>query len=80
VQEISGLFIASMNPLYGMITNSVSNYINLLVRIAHTICNHPLLLVPCSGHLTPFRHLELRIDDKFSLFYDMKVVNLCIMC
>jgi len=25
-----------------MITNDVSDYINLLVRIAHIICNHPL--------------------------------------
>jgi hypothetical protein len=24
-----------------MITNDVSDYINLLVRIAHIICNHP---------------------------------------
>jgi len=29
---------------YGVITNDVSDYINLLVRIAHIICNHPLLL------------------------------------
>jgi hypothetical protein len=28
--------------IYGMITNDVSDYINLLVRIAHIICNHPL--------------------------------------
>jgi len=27
---------------YGMITNDVSDYINLLVRIAHIICNHTL--------------------------------------
>jgi hypothetical protein len=27
---------------YGEITNDVIDYINLLVRIAHTICNHPL--------------------------------------
>jgi hypothetical protein len=26
--------------IYGMITNDVSDYINLLVRIAHIICNH----------------------------------------
>jgi len=25
--------------IYGVITNDVSNYINLLVRIAHIICN-----------------------------------------
>jgi len=29
-----------------MITNDVSDYINLLVRIAHIICNHPLLCGP----------------------------------
>jgi hypothetical protein len=28
---------------YGVITNDVSDYINLLVRIAHIICNHPRL-------------------------------------
>jgi hypothetical protein len=27
---------------YRVITNDVSDYINLLVRIAHIICNHPL--------------------------------------
>jgi putative NADPH-quinone reductase len=26
---------------YTLITNDVSDYINLLVRIAHIICNHP---------------------------------------
>jgi len=25
-----------------VITNNVSDYMNLLVRIAHIICNHPL--------------------------------------
>jgi hypothetical protein len=29
--------------IYGVITNDVSDYMNLLVRIAHIICNHPLL-------------------------------------
>jgi hypothetical protein len=28
---------------YGVIINDVSDYINLLVRVAHIICNHPLL-------------------------------------
>jgi len=28
-----------------MITNDVSDYINLLVRIAHIICNHPIFHV-----------------------------------
>jgi hypothetical protein len=27
--------------IYGMITNDMSDYKNLLVRIAHIICNHP---------------------------------------
>jgi len=27
--------------MYGVITNDVSDYINLLVRITHIICNHP---------------------------------------
>jgi len=31
-----------LSALYGVITNDVSDYINLLVRIAHIICNHPL--------------------------------------
>jgi hypothetical protein len=30
-------------PAYrGVITNDVSDYVNLLVRIAHIICNQPL--------------------------------------
>jgi hypothetical protein len=29
--------------IYGVITNDVSDYINLLVRIAHIIYNHSLL-------------------------------------
>jgi len=28
-----------------MFTNDVIDYINLLVRIAHIICNHPSLLL-----------------------------------
>jgi len=31
--------------IYGVITNDVSDYVNLLVRIAHIICNHLILLV-----------------------------------
>jgi hypothetical protein len=27
--------------IYRVITNDMSDYINLLVRIAHSICNHP---------------------------------------
>jgi len=30
-----------MRVTYRLITNDVSDYINLLVRIAHIICNHP---------------------------------------
>jgi len=30
-----------------MIANNVSDYINLLVRIAHIICNHPIF---CEGY------------------------------
>jgi hypothetical protein len=30
---------------YGVITNDVNDYLNLLVRIAHTICNHPLFII-----------------------------------
>jgi hypothetical protein len=36
------------NPIgvkYRVITNDVSNYINLLVRLAHIICNHPIFQV-----------------------------------
>jgi hypothetical protein len=29
--------------IYDVITNDVSDYISLLLRIAHIICNHPLL-------------------------------------
>jgi len=28
--------------MYGVITNDVNDYTNLLVRIASIICNHPL--------------------------------------
>jgi len=34
-------FGVKSTTLCGMITNDVSDYINLLVRIAHIICNHP---------------------------------------
>jgi hypothetical protein len=30
---------------YRVITNDVGDYITLLVRIAHIICNHPLFIV-----------------------------------
>jgi hypothetical protein len=33
-----------MGIKYGVITNDVSDYINLLVKIAHIICNHSLYL------------------------------------
>jgi len=29
---------------YGVIINDVSGYVNLLVRITHIICNHPVFL------------------------------------
>jgi len=32
-----------MTNVYGVITNEVSDYINVLVRIAHIICKHPAL-------------------------------------
>jgi hypothetical protein len=32
----------SLSETYMVITNDVSDYINLLVRIAHIICNHSL--------------------------------------
>jgi len=35
-------FAPKYDLIYGVITIDVSNYINLLVRIAHIICNHPL--------------------------------------
>jgi tRNA1(Val) A37 N6-methylase TrmN6 len=34
-----------VGDLYRMITNDVSDYINLLVRFAHIICNHPYFKV-----------------------------------
>jgi hypothetical protein len=27
-------------PIYRVITNDVSDYVNFLIRIAHVICNH----------------------------------------
>jgi len=41
----SVLLAAKLLIMYGMITNDVSDYINLLVRLSHIICNHPLFLV-----------------------------------
>jgi hypothetical protein len=38
--------------LYSVITNDVNDYINLLVRIAHIICNHPLYTEQQSGVFT----------------------------
>jgi hypothetical protein len=35
--------------MHGVITNDVSDYINLLVRIAHIICNHPLCEINGTG-------------------------------
>jgi hypothetical protein len=39
----------SMVLVYGVITNDVSDYINLLVRIAHIICNHPIFSIETGG-------------------------------
>jgi hypothetical protein len=33
------------SPEYRMITNDVSDYVNVLVRIAYIICNHPILRI-----------------------------------
>jgi hypothetical protein len=43
--QISALRLGAGNVVkkkYRVITNDVSDYINLLVRIAHIICNHPI--------------------------------------
>jgi uncharacterized membrane protein YpjA len=37
-----GLTVALYVYCFWVITNDVSDYINLLVRIVHIICNHPL--------------------------------------
>jgi hypothetical protein len=46
--EIRSLFKTaqggSYSKVYMVITNYVSNYINLLVRISHVICNHPVFV------------------------------------
>jgi len=36
-------FLCLVTPIYRVITNDVSDYINLLVRIVHITCNHPSL-------------------------------------
>jgi hypothetical protein len=41
VYDISGA-VTVIILLYKVVTNDVSDYINLLVRIAHIICNHSL--------------------------------------
>jgi hypothetical protein len=35
--------VFSLIAKYGVITNDVSDYIDILVRIAHIICNHTAL-------------------------------------
>jgi len=42
-----------------VITNDVSDYINLLVRIAHIICNHPV-------HLKLISNFHLRKIERLS--------------
>jgi len=53
--------------IYEVITNDVSDYVNILVRIAHIICNHPLYL---TVDIVRHKYLEqvfqyLRICDPF---------------
>jgi hypothetical protein len=42
-QEINLKGIWQMVPVYRVITNDVSNYIHLLIRIVHITCNHSVL-------------------------------------
>jgi len=35
--------------IYGVVTNDVSGYVNLFVRITHIICNHHILRDPQSS-------------------------------
>jgi len=44
---ISILAKLTQRDLYGAITNDVSDYINLLVRIAHIICNYLIFYIMC---------------------------------
>jgi hypothetical protein len=39
-----------MKEKYRMIINVVSDYVHLLVRIAHIICNHSVFLLHSVGH------------------------------
>jgi len=39
---ISSFILAHYHYKYRVITNYVNDYIHLLVRIAHIICNHPM--------------------------------------
>jgi hypothetical protein len=43
--EIFFVCVCKEEGEYGVITNDESDYINLLVRIAHIICNHPYELL-----------------------------------
>jgi len=48
-----------------MITNDVSDYINLLVRIAHIICNHLLLYAEkLKGHEILIECVELYLHSQ----------------
>jgi hypothetical protein len=51
--------LLSNSGMYGVITNDVSDYISLLVRIAHIICTHPFetssdRFLPHPPQLLPF--------------------------
>jgi hypothetical protein len=73
VEKIFKLYFAEWlrasqeNILLHGLTNDVSDYINLLVRIAHIICNHPLFihieLITNSPQLTVFVPITVTLGD-----------------
>jgi hypothetical protein len=57
--------------IYGVITNDIiSVYINLLIRIAHIICNHPLLSASLHSTISngPFQPTTTVKKGSYKLF------------
>jgi hypothetical protein len=54
VQIISSAPCSQIFLMYRVTTNYVSDYINLLVRITHIICNHPVYSIRARNQVTSF--------------------------
>jgi len=61
-----------------VITNYVSDYINLLVRIAHIICNHPILVIHTGIHISALARYSTRQNTYIS--QDSNCAHLKLLC